>query len=85
MEKIIQKTFTLMLSLRGLKRFIKSTAESILMEVTTDGSTQLSYNAIILMGSVLRQATLVPLNRVGKEMSKEHFKPAASRCSFQKT
>lgn len=84
MEKIIQQTFTSMLSLRGLKRFMKSTAESILMEVTTDGSTQLSYNAVILMRSMLRQATLVLLIQAGEEMSKDHFKLATSHCSFQK-
>lgn len=55
------------------------------MEVTTDGSTELSYNAIILMKSTLRQATLVLLNQAGEEMSKDHFKLAASHCSFQKS
>lgn len=55
------------------------------MEVTTDGSTQLSYNAIILTRSTLKQATLVLLNQAGEEMSKDHFKLAASHCSFQKT
>lgn len=41
----------------SLKRFTQSPAKNIFMEVTSDGSTQISYNSIILSRSLWRQAT----------------------------
>lgn len=56
-NKIQKKMYMDFFFFLSLKRFTQSPAKYIFMEVTSDGSTQISYNSVILSRSLWRQAT----------------------------